>query len=86
MKRIPKTIYGNKINLAGIYSNKTLKLTYFPDLSEWYASDGNFCVRKLGLQVHYGYVTFASLRKQDVALWTKGALSAMRMVSQLVNR
>lgn len=76
MKRIPKVVYGNSINLQGVYSKTPVKMFWYPYLETWYDRGGNFSV-ELGLHKSKDgcIVTFGSVRRIDVLNWTRGALS-----------
>ncbi len=83
MKKIPKKIYGNGINLSGLYSKKPMLLTYNCILKdEWWAKDGNFSVSGLGLIVEGGRITFASKKRKDVLCWIAGVLSTMTLLKR----
>ncbi len=75
--RFPRVVYGNAVNLAGLYSAVPLKCTYRKDLKVWFDKEGNFDVEKLGLVRQLGCITFASVRRKDVELWTSGVREAM---------
>lgn len=76
-KKKPKIAYGNSVNLSGLYSSHSVKLTYNPELDSWWDKSGNYNADFLGLEVRDGIVVFSSVNKRDVDLWTMGAKAVM---------
>jgi hypothetical protein len=82
MKR-PKVIYANSFNLSGLYSLSPLKLTWCPDSELYFDKSGDYCVEKVGRIFDDGCIYFSSPIKEEVDLWTNGALAVLKMISSL---
>lgn len=81
MKKLPKVIYANRVNLSGLYSNKPLKLKLEAHY-DFYSDGEDFCLDtdKIGLVETDGLVGFSSPNEKEVELWTQGAIAVMRQI------
>lgn len=80
MKKEP--VWAAKVNLGGLYKLNPLRCTWDKELNCWWGDDGNFEVRKLGLDAQDLCITFASKSKTEVAIWLLGATSVMSLLKQ----
>lgn len=82
MKKYPKIIYANRVNLAGLYSKVPLKLTRQKGHSFYSDSEGDFvlAVSQIGDFSTDGQTTFSSPNLKEVELWTRGATAVMRQL------
>lgn len=89
MAKLPQEIYGNAVNLKGLYSKWPVKL-FLQDFSDEepsykrYASMNELLIidasQPLGLCEQDGVITFTSKYESDVRLWTSGVASAMKIL------
>ena len=77
----PKVVWANAINLCGLWSDKPIRMSVYDWAYGWYNRKNDLDVHKLGVDDgRPGIITFASEKRSDVVLWTKGALAmAQRM-------
>lgn len=78
----PKIVYGNGVNLAGLWSKTPMRLRWNDNLKEWYDSNGCFSVEKLGTQSDEDIITYASTNRNDVVTWIKGVQATMRILHE----
>jgi len=77
-----KVLWGNAVNLSGLWSRTSMKLTWQKGLKEWYDSAGNFSVAKAGTQsdLDGDFIAYASHDKKDVDTWTAGVRATMKIL------
>jgi len=80
-KTKPKIIYGNAVNLSGLYNKSPMRLKWNEELEGYWDSFGDFEVDNVGEVARDGFIAFASVSKQDVENWTRGALAVMKMLN-----
>jgi|SRR5690606_295713 len=90
-RKLPEEIYGNAVNLKGLYSKWPVKLFLqtFDDQEpsyKRYASINELLIidaeKDLGLQEQEGVITFTSKYESEVRLWTEGVKSSMKILRQ----
>jgi len=79
-----KVIWGNLVNLSGLYSDRPVRLKWDPEFGNWWSADGNMAFCKLGEHRERHVVMFASKSRRDVALWTKGVKAMAHRIGCLV--
>lgn len=91
MKRKPKRLWANKINLAGLYSTKPVLVVLKTAWQErmwtigtYWDATGDVDVEKEGEVRKYGSIIFASRNKKDVQNWTKGILAVNAMLKKWI--
>lgn len=80
MTKSKKVVYASRVNLVGLHSPTPVRCTWRPGLHDWWDKEGDFCVRKLGVDAQVGAVTYASLSKKEVECWVQGVEAAMSML------
>lgn len=82
MKKYPKVIYANRVNLVGLYSKVPLKLTREQEHHFYSDSEGDFCLNtdQIGEVLTDGMMCFSSTNLKEVELWTRGATAVMRQL------
>lgn len=79
MKRKP--IWAAGVNLSGLWG--PVKMTYYPDIKEYYDKSENLSVKGRGHETKYGTIfTFASISEREVNLWAKGVKDAMSILKE----
>lgn len=73
--------YTNFINLSGLYSRVPVKCSKRKNGAYW-DKEGNVCAEELGLKCGDGIIKFTSISEKEVALWTSGAMSCMRLLRE----
>jgi hypothetical protein len=83
-KEKPVVMWANRVNLAGLYSDKPVRVTRDTFFSEAYYYDdaGQFSVYGAGTRVEEGNCTFASPSKEIAEAWTAGAKAVMRRLKE----
>lgn len=76
----PEKIWGNGINLSGLWSDCPVTFTYDDELGGWWHEDGNIDIKELGLHKSDNWITFSSIRFIEVAAWTEGVTSVFAML------
>lgn len=80
-----KRAWGACVNLGGLYSIDPValstRLTAF-NRTEYWDTEGNFDIERLGLDVKESRITFASVNKKEVELWISGASSVMKLLQE----
>lgn len=79
-KQRHRVIYGNMVNLRGLYSQTPLTLHYEEEGEQWYDATGNFSASGIGIGTSPGCITFASTSKDEVSAWTDGVLATMALL------
>jgi len=84
MNEPPNKIWGNGINLSGLWSTDPMFFTYNDEIGGWWHSDGNTSIEKLGVYVvkSKNVYTFSSTNKREVLIWTKGVIAALDMMKR----
>ena len=82
---MPEGIWGNAVNLSGLWSIEPLKLVYDDELFKYVSEDGDFIQETVGHSASYGHLAFTSEDREEVVLWTEGVKSAMALVRQWAN-
>lgn len=81
-----KFVWACSMNLCGLIAKAPLKCYWDEFLCEYYHKDGNFSVKRTGLdKENYGYIVFASESRQRVLDWIKGARCVMGLLQNFSN-
>lgn len=83
-----KFIWGNAVNLRGLYSKKPMKLYYSPSGGTYWEKEGNFDIPyfkgKSRLTYTDAFVCFASINKEEVITWMHGVNSLAYIIKYCV--
>lgn len=94
MKRAdaPKVIWGNRVNLVGLYSQKPIRMKLYDEYYDedelwWTSTDGSLGVHEVGLvgSAADGCRTFSSESKREVELWTDGAMAVLQRLDNFAS-
>ena len=85
MKNPPKEIWGNGVNLNGLWWKTPRKFYWDKEFNSWWDEvglSGDFNILILGLNSpskynEFGIITFASKSKKEVEIWTLGVRTAL---------
>lgn len=80
--KTPKVLYGNMINLCGLYSTSPVRCEYSEELESWSEKEGNFDICQVGYSYYNGCVKFSSTSIEEVKLWTDGAMAVMNLLTK----
>jgi hypothetical protein len=80
----PNIVWGNAVNMGGIWFSKPCRMTSDPyvDDDAWWDPSGEYNVTKLGTNPGDGWVEFASVSKEEAEAWTAGALAVMALLRE----
>ncbi|HEC61948.1 MAG TPA: hypothetical protein ENI27_06795 [bacterium] len=85
MRKLPRTLWTNIVNLSGLYSPEPIKLTaqkgWDKRLHHWDKTrDVDF--KQMGLFERGAVIQFTSKSKKEVELWTMGVKAVMDLLKR----
>lgn len=87
-KELPKILWANSVNLAGLFSKSPIKCVFVEEYFDnpyWVNKKQDFSVETIGLWNRDNrYIVFSSIDKQEVENWMNGVKSAHSIIHNVV--